>query len=126
MNDEVLGARGDKYADGLRQGTDPVAELLNDTARRRADAHSDQCLHAAAMAARSTSSVAPWMTPLARSALVRSRAVVGETPTAAQHTRVYDEYLDAVDATPADEVNYYAVSIVGPRNRVDRMVDGLP
>ncbi|WP_245933363.1 DUF2000 family protein [Arthrobacter livingstonensis] len=44
----------------------------------------------------------------------------------AQHIRVYAEYLEAVGATAAEEMDYYAVSIVGPRNRGDRMVGRLP
>ena len=37
----------DEDADGLRQGAGPVAEGLDVLARRRADAHRDQRLHAA-------------------------------------------------------------------------------
>jgi hypothetical protein len=62
---------------------------------------------------------------------IRTRAVasegvfVADMPDHAQHTRVYDEYLATVAATPTDELSYYAVSIVGPRNRVDRLVGRL-
>ncbi|WP_199485384.1 DUF2000 family protein [Actinomadura craniellae] len=38
--------------------------------------------------------------------------MAGETPTAAE--------------TPADRIDYYAVSIVGPRNRIDKIVGRLP
>lgn len=51
---------------------------------------------------------------------------VADTPTAAQSTRVYDEYLDAVAATPTDALPLSAVSVVGPRNRVDKIVGRLP
>jgi hypothetical protein len=51
---------------------------------------------------------------------------VADMPAAAQHTRVYDEYLESVNATTADGISYYAVSIVGPRNRVDKIVGRLP
>lgn len=51
---------------------------------------------------------------------------VADMPAAAQETRVYDEYLDAVSATPAEELAYLAVSVVGPRNRVDKIVGRLP
>jgi hypothetical protein len=51
---------------------------------------------------------------------------VADMPAAAQHTRVYAEYLSAVGETPADTLDYYAVSIVGPRNRVDKIVKRLP
>jgi hypothetical protein len=50
---------------------------------------------------------------------------VADMPDHAQNTRVYDEYLDAVAGASADELSYYAVSIVGPRNRVDRIVGRL-
>lgn len=51
---------------------------------------------------------------------------VADMPAAAQSTRVYDEYLGELAGTAADDVEYYAVSIVGPRNRVDRLVRKLP
>lgn len=63
-------------------------------------------------------------------ATVRTRAAaaegvfVADMPEAAQSTRVYREYLDQVGE--ADELRYLAVSVVGPRNRVDRLVGRLP
>lgn len=51
---------------------------------------------------------------------------VADTPLSAQETRVYDEYLDAVSHAPADDIDYAAISIVGPRNRVDRITGRLP
>jgi len=51
---------------------------------------------------------------------------VADMPEAAQATRVYDEYLGVMASTPAVEVAPLAVSIVGPRNRVDRIVGRLP
>ncbi len=47
-------------------------------------------------------------------------------PAAAQHTRVYADYLATMTKTQADDIEYYAVSIVGPRNRVDKIVGKLP
>ncbi|MGA7207031.1 MAG: DUF2000 family protein [Specibacter sp.] len=49
-----------------------------------------------------------------------------EIDTSAQQTRVYDEYLTAVSETAAEDIDYYAVSLVGPRNRVDRIIGRLP
>lgn len=49
---------------------------------------------------------------------------VADMPAAAQQTRVYDEYRAAIAEAAAD-VEYYALSIVGPRNAVDRMVKRL-
>ena len=47
-------------------------------------------------------------------------------PAAAQHTRVYTDYLEAVGGASADSLDYYAVSIVGPRNPIDKLVGKLP
>ncbi|GAA1185853.1 hypothetical protein GCM10009654_49320 [Streptomyces hebeiensis] len=50
---------------------------------------------------------------------------VADMPADAQLTRVYDEYLARIAAKPAAEIGYYAVSVVGPRNRVDKLVKKL-
>jgi len=50
---------------------------------------------------------------------------VADMPAAAQLTRVYDEYLETVAGTASDALPYYAVSVVGPRNRVDKIVGRL-
>lgn len=66
-----------------------------------------------------------------RLAVVRARAAGREDvalvamPTQAQHTRVYDEYLAAVAATPGEDLSFYALSLVGPRKVVDKLVKGL-
>jgi hypothetical protein len=52
-------------------------------------------------------------------------AFVSAMPSSAQTTRVYREYLDALGATGPGAVELYAVSIIGPRNRVDRLVGRL-
>ena len=44
----------------------------------------------------------------------------------AQRTRVYDEYLDHLANAGDDQIAYCAVSIVGPRNAVDKLVKKLP
>lgn len=59
-------------------------------------------------------------------AAARTDFFVADMPAAAQHTRVYSEYLEAVCTTEADEIDYYAVSVVGPRNPVDKIVGKLP
>jgi hypothetical protein len=51
---------------------------------------------------------------------------VADMPAAAQTTRVYDEYLDAMSAATSEEIDYLAVSLVGPRNRIDKIVGRLP
>lgn len=56
----------------------------------------------------------------------REDVFVADMPAEAQATRVYAEYLDAVAASPSDRLEYLAVSLVGPRNPVDRIVGRLP
>ena len=51
---------------------------------------------------------------------------VADMPAAAQQTRVYADYLATMKETAADDVDYYAVGVVGPRNRVDKIVGKLP
>lgn len=62
-------------------------------------------------------------------AVLRARAdasdgvFVADMPLAAQETRVYDEYRSGLSDDPAPSL--LAVSIVGPRNRVDKLTKGL-
>lgn len=62
---------------------------------------------------------------------VRAKAVgsdgmfVADMPVDAQLTRVYDEYLDGMKTADAAGIVYAAVGLVGPRNRVDRIVKRL-
>jgi len=58
--------------------------------------------------------------------VARAGTFVADMPVAAQETRVYDEYVARLGADAADDVQYVAVSLVGPRNGVDRIVGGLP
>ena len=51
---------------------------------------------------------------------------VADMPEAAQTTRVYDEYLGAMSSNEAEEIEYLAVSLVGPKNRIDKIVGRLP
>ncbi len=51
---------------------------------------------------------------------------VADMPLAAQETRVYDEYLGAMESSDPTEIDYLAVSLVGPKNRIDRIVGRLP
>lgn len=51
---------------------------------------------------------------------------VADMPVSAQLTRVYDEYLEAVAGQAPEDIAYAAVGLVGPRNRVDRIVGRLP
>ena len=62
---------------------------------------------------------------------IRARAAgspgvfVADMPLAAQTTRVYDEYLAQVGESTGEQLTYCALSIVGPRNRVDKIVGRL-
>lgn len=70
--------------------------------------------------------------PAAQLAAIRAKAagtdgvLAVDMPEAAQLTRVYDEYLEVVGDTVSDALNPLAVALVGPRNRVDRIVGRLP
>jgi hypothetical protein len=51
--------------------------------------------------------------------------LIADMPALAQHTRVYDEYVDRMAATDAEQMTYYAVSVVGPRKTIDKIVGKL-
>lgn len=51
---------------------------------------------------------------------------VADVPAAAQSTRVYSDFIAAVGKTQTEDIEYCAVSIVGPRNPVDKIVGKLP
>jgi hypothetical protein len=64
-------------------------------------------------------------------AAVRARAaaadgvLVADMPASAQTNRVYDDYLAELAGTKPDDLNVSAFSVIGPRNRVDKMVKKL-
>lgn len=64
-------------------------------------------------------------------AALRSRAAaspgvhVADMPAVAQEIRVYTEYLDTVAGRPAEALDYLAVSLVGPKNRIDKLAGKL-
>ncbi|MFI5733255.1 DUF2000 domain-containing protein [Kribbella sp. NPDC051587] len=60
------------------------------------------------------------------SGVARDDIYVADMPLTAQETRVYDGYLERLAESSADEIEYGAVSLVGPRNPVDRLVGRLP
>ncbi|MEJ6549662.1 DUF2000 domain-containing protein [Corynebacterium sp. USCH3] len=55
----------------------------------------------------------------------RDDVLLIDMPRVAQETRVYDEYLDLLATQPSSEIEYAAVSLVGPRKAIDRIVGGL-
>jgi len=62
---------------------------------------------------------------------VRAKAVasadvfVADMPGIAQTTRVYDEFLAELAETKPDDLAVCAISVVGPRNRVSKLVKRL-
>jgi hypothetical protein len=58
--------------------------------------------------------------------LAHDATFVADMPEAAQTTRVYDEYLGALAASDPEGIEYLAVSLVGPKNRIDKIVGRLP
>ncbi|TCP57552.1 uncharacterized protein DUF2000 [Tamaricihabitans halophyticus] len=58
-------------------------------------------------------------------AVRRTDLFVADMPRIAQETRVYDEYLIRLSTLPAEDIEYAAVSLIGPRKTVDRIVGGL-
>lgn len=51
---------------------------------------------------------------------------VADMPGVAQAIRVYDEYIDTIGSTDPEMIDYLAVSLVGPKNRIDKIVGSLP
>jgi hypothetical protein len=64
------------------------------------------------------------LTQIRRTAWEFPEIFVADMPEVAQAVRVYAEYVDRVAAEA--EMPYLAVSIVGPRKRVDKLVGKLP
>ena len=56
----------------------------------------------------------------------RADVFVADVPVAAQSTRVYEDFVAAVGKTQTAAIDYCAVSVVGPRNWVDKLVGRLP
>jgi hypothetical protein len=68
---------------------------------------------------------AAQLATIAGRAAASAEVLVVDMPLAAQTSRVYDEYLAVLRAQGADEVAPLAVSLVGPRREVDRLVKKL-
>ncbi|TQS45920.1 DUF2000 domain-containing protein [Cryptosporangium phraense] len=50
---------------------------------------------------------------------------VADVPRAAQQATSHTDYQAVMAATSEEEMAYYAVALVGPRNQVDKLVGGL-
>jgi hypothetical protein len=66
------------------------------------------------------------MVVLREKAIAAEGMFVADMPAAAQETRVYDEYLQVLAETPVADLRDFALSIVGPKNAVARLVKKLP
>jgi len=49
---------------------------------------------------------------------------IADMPAQAQETRIYAEYL--ANMSTAETIDYHAISLVGPRNRVSKLVHSIP
>ncbi|MFI5956185.1 DUF2000 domain-containing protein [Cryptosporangium sp. NPDC051539] len=58
-------------------------------------------------------------------AATKPTLLVVDVPRIAQQSTSYVEYQAAMAATPPEELAYYAVGLVGPKNQVDKLVGGL-
>nr|WP_286345167.1 DUF2000 domain-containing protein [Frondihabitans sucicola] len=63
---------------------------------------------------------------IAQRAATSTEVLLIDMPLAAQTSRVYDEYLGVLAGQSPDEVAPLALSLVGPRREVDRLVKKLP
>ncbi|WP_440066934.1 DUF2000 domain-containing protein [Streptosporangium sp. OZ121] len=52
--------------------------------------------------------------------------VVADMAAIAQRTNVYDEYLAGLARAGGEDLSYYAVSLLGPRQAVERLTGKLP
>jgi hypothetical protein len=52
--------------------------------------------------------------------------LVADMPAVAQQVRVYADYLAQVRDATDERLDYYAVSVLGPRKAIDRLVGSLP
>ncbi len=58
-------------------------------------------------------------------ALTKPNLLVVDMPEYAQTARVYDEYLAHLAGLGGEDLSYYGLSLVGPRNPVDKLVGRL-
>ncbi|MFE4827766.1 DUF2000 domain-containing protein [Streptomyces sp. NPDC056672] len=68
---------------------------------------------------------APTLRSIRAKAAGKDEVLIVDMPEQAQSSRVYDEYLAAVAATGQDELAYCGISLVGPRNGIDRLAGRL-
>ncbi|QHY94119.1 hypothetical protein SSPS47_03120 [Streptomyces sp. S4.7] len=62
---------------------------------------------------------------LREKAAAKEDVLVVDMPEPAQTSRIYDEYLDLLAGTKHEDLTYHAVALVGPRNRIGKLVGKL-
>lgn len=148
MQQEVLGAAGDEHADGLWQTGGSLTETLNLTTRGWANSNSHHRLNPAPQLLQvhiqpgagddpPCHAGLPWLgctvvaagdekvRRIRSKALGRQVVFIADMPLIAQQTRVYQEYLDQISTAASEAIDYAAISLVGPRKYVERLVRGL-
>ncbi|MFG2171416.1 DUF2000 domain-containing protein [Streptomyces niveus] len=63
---------------------------------------------------------------LREKAAAKEDVFVADMPEPAQTSRIYDEYLGLLAGTKHEDLTYHAVALVGPRNRISKLVGKLP
>lgn len=63
---------------------------------------------------------------LREKASAKEDVFVVDMPEPAQTSRIYDEYLGLLAGTRHEDLTYLAVGLVGPRNRIGKLVGRLP
>ncbi|TNC21281.1 DUF2000 domain-containing protein [Amycolatopsis alkalitolerans] len=59
-------------------------------------------------------------------AMTKDSLFVADMSKQAQASHSYPEYRTAIEGGEEGDLSYYAVSLVGPRNRIGKLVGGLP
>lgn len=62
---------------------------------------------------------------LREKAAAKEDVFVADMPAPARTSRIY-EYLDLLAGTKHEDLTYHAVALVGPRNRIGKLVGKLP
>jgi hypothetical protein len=61
-----------------------------------------------------------------RTAAAEGGLAIADMTSIAQRASAYADYLDALADARADEIIYYAVSVLGPKKSVNRLIGQLP
>jgi hypothetical protein len=72
------------------------------------------------------SATAEQLDAIQERARAHDEVFLADMPTAGQTNRVYDDYLAELSGTAPADIRPLAISLVGPRNAVDRLVKRLP